>query len=394
MIEYFKYKKEVNKFSFEKNSLILKKKLSDSLILRLSNEVKFGILLSGGIDSSIIFAIAKKNILKKKISLFFSPNSNKNTKDNVNISFLENYYKLKINKIHLPKNREIIFKYLKKITWFNDYPLNSIATINQYLMGKEARKKNIKILISGQGADELFYGYLKYYSFFMFDLIKKGNILSFLKNLYYMFRNSFFNQIKIFWIFKYFGLNFLNQNNFIEKKSLEVTKNYMNFNDLKKRSFFDMNRFSVPTLCHYEDRMYMLSGVETRFPYLNNDLQKFSLSLPDSFKLALGYTKYILRKAFVNELPNKILFRKDKQGFDIGFDSFLKNNKNTLKKKYLNKNSLVIKEKIIPISFLVYFESYYKNFLFQKKAEPLFIFRVLSFEIWLHTFKKYLFLKK
>ena len=56
---------------------------------------------------------------------------------------------------------------------------------------------------------------------------------------------------------------------------------------------------------------------------MNKNLQKFSLSLPDTFKLSHGYTKYILRKAF-GELSNKLLFRKDKEGFDTGKDYFLK----------------------------------------------------------------------
>ena len=138
----------------------------------------------------------------------------------------------------------------------------------------------------------------------------------------------------------------------------------------------------------------MLSGVETRFPYLNNDLQKFSWSLPDSFKLSFGYTKYILRKAFVNQLPNRILFRKDKEGFETGVDSFLKKNQITLKKKFLNENSLIIKEKIVSVEFLKYFNNYFNAFFFKKNYDPMLIFRIISFEIWLRVFKKYLNFRK
>ena len=394
LVKYFKFKKEINKSSFKNNSLLLKDKLSKVVISRLSDEVKFGVLISGGIDSSINFSIIKKLIQKNKINLFFAPSLNKNNKDNQHISFLENYYKLKINKISLPKQDGQILKYLDKITWFNDYPLTNIASINQYLMGVEARKKNIKILISGQGADELFFGYLKYYSFYMINLIKNKNILGFFRNLFYLAKNGFLSQIKYYRIFKYFNFNFLNQNKFFNKNFLKIPNDYRNFKNLKKRSFYDMNKFSVPTLCHTEDRMYMLSGVETRFPFLNNDLQKFSLSLPDTFKLSFGYTKYILRKAFVNELPNKVLFRKDKAGFDTGFDSFLIKNQLVLKKKFLNENSLIIKEKIISIEFLKYFDNYFNAFFFKKNYDPLFIFRIISFEIWLRVFKKYLNFKK
>jgi asparagine synthase (glutamine-hydrolysing) len=134
----------------------------------------------------------------------------------------------------------------------------------------------------------------------------------------------------------------------------------------------------------------MASGIETRFPYLNANLQKFSLSLPDTFKLSLGFTKYILRKAFVNELPNKLLFRKDKEGFDTGKEFFLKKNQIFLQKNILNEDSLIFKEKIVSIKFLKYFNDYLNSFFFKRNYDLNFLFRVISFEIWLHVFKKYL----
>ena len=392
--KYFYFKKENNNLSIKINSQLLKKKLTKSLILRLSNEVKFGVLISGGIDSMINFSMIKKLIHVKKINLFFAPSLNKNNKDNKSISFVENYYKLKINKVRLPKKGNIIKKHLDKLTWINDYPLGSISSINQYLMGAAARKKNIKILISGQGADELFYGYLKYYSFYMVNLIKNKNILRFAVNLYYLIKNNFFSQIKSYNAIKYLNFNFFGKNKFFNQNFLKTPNNYKNFKNLKKRSFDDMNKFSVPAICHTEDRMYMASGIETRFPYLNKDLQKFSLSLPNTFKLSYGFTKYILRKAFTNELPKKLLYRKDKEGFETGVENFLKKNQVFLKKNIINGDSLIFKQEIVSKIFLKYFEKYFNSFFFKNSYDANFIFRVISFEIWLRVFRKYLIFKK
>ena len=297
---------------------------------------------------------------------------------------------MKINKIYLPKKNTIIFKYLYKLTWLNDYPLASIESINQYLIGVKAKEKKIKVLISGQGADELFFGYLKYYSFFLINLINKKKFSLFFLNLFYLFKNGFFRQIKFYNILRYLNLKFLDKSKFFYNNYLKIPNNYKNFKNLKKRSFDDMNKFSVPSLCHAEDRMYMASGVETRFPYLNHDLQKFSLSLPDTYKLSLGFTKYILRKAFINELPNCLLFRKEKEGFDTGKDFFLKKNQIFLKKKIINENSLIIKKKIVSINFLKYFDNYLNSFFFKNNYDLNFLFRIISFEIWMRVFKKYL----
>ena len=387
LYKYYSYKQKNNNKSFEDNSSILKKKLTKSLISRLSDEVKVGFLISGGIDSSINFSIAKK-IKKNELNLFYAPSLDKNSNDNKNISYLENYYKLKINKVYLPQNNKILFKYLNKITWINDYPIGSVGSINQYLIGDAAKKKKIKILISGQGADELFFGYLKYFSFYLINLIKSINILKFCVNFIYLLKNDFFTQIKPYNIFKYLKFNLFDKSKFLNRNFLKISNNFKNFKDLNKRSFDDMNKYSVPTLCHTEDRMYMASGIETRFPYLNKDLQKFSLSLPDKFKLSFGFTKYILRKAFIEELPKKILFRKDKEGFETGVDSLLKDNKKFLKKKIINKNSLIIKQDIVSVEFLKYFDDYLDSFSIKKNHDLNFIFRVLSLEIWLNIFKK------
>ncbi len=391
--KYHNFKIENNSFSFKKNSLLLKKKLTESLISRLSKEVKVGFLISGGIDSSINFSIAKNIIKNRKLNLFFSPSLDKKNNDNKNIHFLEKYYNLNVNKTYLPQKKDIIFKYLKKLTWINDYPIGTIASINQYLMGKQAKKKNIKILISGQGADELFYGYLKYYSFYVINLFKAKKILIFLTNITYLIKANFFKKLRINHIFKYLNLSYFEGNKFINENFTKIPKNYKNFSNLKKRSFEDMNQFSIPTICHTEDRMYMASGIETRFPYLNKDLQFFSLSLPDIFKLSFGYTKFILRKAFQNKLHNKILFAKNKVGFETGLDIFLKKNFFNIKKNILNHDSIVFKEKIISKKFLKYLDNYSKSTFFKKYYDSDFIFKIICFEIWIRVFKKYLILK-
>lgn len=388
--KYHKFRNKNNNELFKKNSSILKKKLIESFNSRLTDEVNIGFLVSGGIDSSINLAIAKKIIPKAKLNLFFAPSLDANNKDNKNIAYLENFYKLKINRISLPTNNKIIFKYLKKLIWVNDYPLTSPAAINQYLMGVEAKKKKIKVLISGQGADELFYGYLKYYSFYLINLFKNKKIFNLILNLFFLLKNNFFSQIKFYNILRYLNLSTFDKTKFLNKSLINIPDNFKNFNNLKKRSFDDMNKFSVPTLCHTEDRMYMVSGIETRFPFLNKNIQDFALSLPDNFKLTYGYTKYILRNAFIGELPDKVLFRKDKEGFDTGKDHFFKQNKTYIKKNILHKNSLIFKEGYLSLEFIKYFDKYLNSSITKNVYDLNFIFRVITFEIWLVVFKKYL----
>ena len=384
---YYHFKKKKNNFSFEKNTKILEKKINQSVLSKLSSEVKFGVLLSGGVDSSIIFSIIKQKI-KNNINLFYAQSTDKNSKDNKRIVFLEKNYKLKIKKLLLPTNNRLIFKYLKKITYYNDYPLGSLSSISQYLIGLLAKKNKVKILLSGQGADEMFYGYLKYYSFYLINLIKQKKILNFLLEFFFLLKNNFFNQFKFYNVFKY--LNYSSKKIFLFKNNFNVPPNFNKFTDLSKRSFLDLNQFSVPTMCHTEDRMYMASGIETRFPYLNKELQKFSLSLRDNFKISFGHTKYILRKAFEKKITKTILFQNYKEGFQVGVESFLIKNQSLIKNEILNKKSLIFKYKIIHIKFLKYFDKYVNSNLTRFLYDPNFVFKVISFEIWINQFQEFL----
>lgn len=386
--KYYLNKNHQNHFSFIKNSNLLMSKLKNSFLSRLSDEVKNGLLISGGIDSSVLLSLSEIN-KKRTLDYFYSPSSEKDSLDNKSVSYLQKKFKLKVNKINIPKNSKKIFDYFNKLTWFNDYPLISLSNISQYLIGCAAKKQRIKVLISGQGADEQFYGYLKYYSFYLINLLNSQKYIIFFINVLNLIKSNFFSQIKYKNIFRYILKP--SKSNLLVNNKPSLPKNFRNFKNLKQRSFLDLTQFSAPTLCHTEDRMYMASGIETRFPYLNKDFISLTLSMPNSFKLKNGYTKFILRKSFLKFLPKKILFRKHKEGFDIGQEKFLILNNKYIKKNILNQKAIIISKKIVSKNILKYFDDYCNSSKLSRKFyNSSLIFRIISFEIWLKVFGKYL----
>ena len=204
----------------------------------------------------------------------------------------------------------------------------------------------------------------------------------------YLIKTNFFKQIKLPNIFKYLSLSNKNKYIYPTSKNTNPPENYKNFKNLKLRSFLDTTQFSVPSLSHGEDRMYMASGVEVRFPYLNTDLQRLSLSLSDNMKVAFGYTKFILRKAFETKIPKKILFSTYKEGFQSGLGYYLLKSKNLIRKDILNERSLIFRYNIIDIKFLDYLDGYFKSNFAKSIYDENFIFRVICFEIWMIKFKK------
>jgi len=96
-------------------------------------------------------------------------------------------------------------------------------------------------------------------------------------------------------------------------------------NSLKRKLRDDMTTSGLKSLLRYADRNSMAHSIEVRLPFLNHDLVEFVFTLPDSFLLNKGWTKYVLRMAMNNMLPNSICWRKDKIGYASPQHEWLKN---------------------------------------------------------------------
>jgi len=154
------------------------------------------------------------------------------------------------------------------------------------------------------------------------------------------------------------------------------------YDNLLERQILDIERYSIPALTHYEDRNSMANSIQVIDLFLDYRLVNFSLSLPVSFKLKNGWTKYILRRA-IYELPKDIKERRDKQGFITPEVKWLRYNfKSLIVEKF--KDSILDEMGIInKKNFLIY----YKNFLSGKSIiDYSEITRVLIAELWARKF--------
>jgi len=138
-------------------------------------------------------------------------------------------------------------------------------------------------------------------------------------------------------------------------------------------------KFGLHELLRYEDRNSMAHSIESRVPFLDHRLVEFSLSLPTRLRFNYGFSKYILRKAITNKLPNDIVWRKGKKGF-IAPQSIWK-------KELLKKLILFSEEKNLPdfISKNKLSNIINENNLNQNKISE--FWRIFSFLIWIDTFK-------
>jgi asparagine synthase (glutamine-hydrolysing) len=293
---------------------------------RLRADVPLGSSLSGGLDSSCIVYTVNKKFLKPVQDQFtFSARFKNYEKDEG--EFIEAL----INDLPNVKRADVFLDVdefendIQRIIYHQDEPFQSASIFAQYKVMQLARKNNVTVLLDGQGADELLGGYENLY-------------IDYLKQLFY-------NDPKLYQTEAY-AYNNLHGNkygkiDFYKKDTLKLKINRKIKSVLNKEQAVPSNYFynvlknyitgsQLQQLLRYADRNSMAHSVETRLPFLNHELVEFVFSLPDDFKLKNGWPKYILRKVFEKKVPDKIIWRKNKIGFETPETNFLNTERSQL----------------------------------------------------------------
>ncbi len=268
----------------------IKKRLSTS-------DVPVGILLSGGLDSSLIAAMASKHKLSdiNTFSIGFEsineePGDEFYFSDIVSKNHSTNHNKIKINNDQLFDNLDMVIRHMPE-------PMSSQDASAFFLLAREVSKKQ-KVVLSGQGADELFGGYPWYLH--MNEDKSTPDIQKFQK--YYLDRTQQDYELTI--SKKYTTFN--NTSDFI-KESFDVYDSNLSFLDKLLR--FDISHLIVDDPVKRVDSMTMAWGLETRVPFLDQELIEFMCSVRSSEKVK-NHGKYYLKKLALEYLDPEVINRK------------------------------------------------------------------------------------
>lgn len=313
----------------------LDKLFSASIFKRLRSDVPVGASLSGGLDSSTIIYYLKQQLHNsanqyKTFSAVFPGFENDESK----------YIEQVSNRFHvenfntIPSAIQLIDDF-EKLAWHQEEPFPSSSIYAQYKVFELAKKHNIKVLLDGQGADEILAGYHKYVHWYLQEMVSRYKFTASKKEKFQLQKNS----VNFQWNVKNIIAAFLPSHASIalEKKEYlriinhgEVSKSLLS--NLKGREwegihkpvvtklndilYFSTMQHGLQELLRYSDRNSMAHGREVRLPFLNAELVQFIFSLPSSFKISNGYTKSILRKLMDDKLPQNIVWRTDKVGYE------------------------------------------------------------------------------
>lgn len=363
--------------------------VTDSVKLRLRADVPVGILLSGGVDSSIIAASAKKTIGEHgDISVLSAVSPGRPGDESHFIDQVTSHLKLKTTKVNTDWGAAEAMNLLRKVTWFNDSPLGSFSNVAFYLLMQRAHEAGVKVVLSGQGGDELFCGYRKYLGFYLQELVAQRQIGKLLVVGSQFVLNGGLRQF-----------NLVEAKRYLQKKvdsnalGPAMTDAYVavylgkGSEGMARRQWEDYRRFSVPYLTHYEDRASMAFSREVRLPFLDYRLVELMLNAPMDAKLAKGWTKYALRKAFADQLPEPIIWRKDKQGFSMPQEEWLRGDLKPVWLEMLHPQAQIFRRGIMNHSGLM---AKFEAFCAGKSVWYREIFAPLALEVWLEQFAEFI----
>ncbi|MFZ1800820.1 MAG: asparagine synthase (glutamine-hydrolyzing), partial [Chitinophagaceae bacterium] len=307
--------------------------LETSVSRRLRSHVNTGTSLSGGIDSATVAAMI--------YGLKNNGNYWKNTGFTASFPGFEKDELSKSTEVasFLHMQQEVLYptendwaENFEKIMYYQEEPLQSSSVLTQFMVYKKAKEKNITVLLDGQGADEILGGYTKYTRWYLQELLREDKSL-FIREKKLLAANNFLEN----WDARDYAMAVFPRTANAALQTLQKKK--IKNTGFIQDEFYDAHkgtisaRSSMPAglsaqlayssfdsgldeLLRYADRNSMANSVEVRLPFLSHELVEFVFSLPSSFKMKNGFTKWILRKAMENKLPQNIIWAKGKTGYE------------------------------------------------------------------------------
>jgi len=304
---------------------------SASIKRRLRSDVNIGTCLSGGIDSSAIVAgcngLKAEHLTHECFTAIF-PGFEKD--ESAYSGKVADHFKLRQHTIEVTADDWI--NQFGLLMYHQEEPLQSSSVLTQFMVYGLAKQHGITVLLDGQGADEILGGYKKYTHWYL-QYLFRTDVKAFKREKKLLQQNQFLES----WSVKNYGAAFfpakaaallqkkaLNEQNGNSLINKDFLKKYRNIDTLQKpvvKTLEDILYYNTFTsglgeLLRYADRNSMAHSREVRLPFLDHSLVEFIFSLPSSYKIHDGFTKWILRQSMQPLLPAEIVWRKDKIGYE------------------------------------------------------------------------------
>jgi asparagine synthase (glutamine-hydrolysing) len=389
LTKYFEITSESKLTPFDENEFALcenetRELVTDAIVKRLRSDVAVGCCLSGGIDSSIISGVMTQH--SSNFNAFTAVFPGESMDESAYAKEVADFTKAKWHTVN-PTENELLADF-ENMVYALDIPIWSTSTYAQFRVMQLAKQNNCKVVLDGQGGDELFGGYQHYYTTYVNELLRNkqfklaaSEIKGFGNKFWLSYtkenakRKLHYNSNK-----KYLASGFVNAHT--PPENLQDS-----FSTLQEHLQYDFFGGRLKTYLRCEDRCGMWHSVESRTPFADDtSLIENAFKISSSYKIKNGTSKYILRESMKNFLPESVYNRKDKMGFvtphnkwlpallqnytDLDQNSFLQGIMD--KKFFTHLNHLSAKTRHLPNA--------------QQKKEENLAFKILAFSLWAKKF--------
>jgi asparagine synthase (glutamine-hydrolysing) len=324
----------------------LRELLNESTALHLRADVPIGSYISGGIDSSLMAILAAKIDPQNRLGFHgrFTEYPGYDESEYARLAAAQSASELNVIDIGADSFKDRIHD----VIWHMDFPVAGPGSFPQFMVS-ELAAKHVKVVLGGQGGDEIFGGYARYLAAYFEQCIKAAIEGTYKNGNYVVTIESIVPNLGILREYKPMLREFWREGLFSDldsryfrliDRSSDMTEEvdwhaldkdrvfhafqsiFNNPDNVGHEAYFDkMTHFDfkclLPALLHIEDRMSMAHGLESRVPFLDHPLVEFAATVPADIKFSGGDTKHLLKRAFGGELPQPILNRRDKMGFPV-----------------------------------------------------------------------------
>ena len=347
---YYSLKKrqEYSDLTEKEATSLLGNLLEDSIRLRLRSDVKVGTCLSGGLDSSLISAFASQQHYKsseEKFVAIHARSSDTRNDESAYAKLVSDTFDLNLETV-MPSSNSFV-NLTDEVVYTQEEPFGGPSMYMGWHVFQRAADIECKVMLNGQGADELLLGYERYFPLQM----NPRNPVRFLHDAYLQSQNSRISMKQAILYYFYFRNRHLRHlkaksNKLFKFKKMKefgldkVTLSADGYADPFTLQKLEIESLQLPHLLRYEDRSSMRHSVETRLPFMDYRLVEAAVSLPLKTKLNAGWNKYTLRKVAEGILPDSIVWRKEKFGFEAPNSIWFKEAENFMRTEILNSDLL------------------------------------------------------
>jgi asparagine synthase (glutamine-hydrolysing) len=296
----------------------------------------------------------------------------------------------------------------ERMAWHQDMPFGGLSYYAQWRVMRTAKEAGVKVLLDGQGGDEVFGGYAKFRYAYLASLLRAGKLFRMIRELGATLRQGDRYVLDIRKGYRYLpqSLRRLLKLDSVIKKTIRAnlgeavsgastpaTRWWRNtsgarngdsaWTAMQRIQIDDLLIDTLPQLLRFEDRSSMAFSLEARVPLLDHKLVEYGISLPDNLKFKEGWSKYAIRQAMRGLVPDSVRLRKSKLGFEAPDRIWLSQDLRGQVSELIEGN-LRCQKYIDPSALRRWYSSTGAG---RANTESyLGLFRVLSLEMWMRVF--------